>query len=406
MMMNNKFTRNVDDKLEDALSMLAAGVPVAEILADAGDDADWLRPLLEIATEVGELQTAISVPSPQASLKRMLAYGEELAATSLPVRSTSLGWSTVLASLFRGGWLPRLATGLVSALLMVVLLGGTLTVLAQRSLPGQPLYSFKRAGEMLQLGLTLDSAQRDQLLKNYNQRRQMEAKLLLEQNQVATVDFLGQVEMVTGTSLTVDGLAVQLTPQTRINGNLAVGARVEVKVLTQPPDQLVALAVGVIEPAPPPPTPPLTPMPTLTLRPSPTATATRSLSSATDTLKLPTATPTDVPTNTPTVPPPSPTATSLPPMAPQPAATAIPPVGGNDNDNTNEKGNEDVGNNDNANDNSGGDNSGSGSGDENSGGSNSGGDDHSGSSGSDGGGSGSGGGGGSSGSGGGGDEGG
>lgn len=358
MMMNDKFTRNVDDKLEDALTMLAAGVPVAEILADAGDDADWLRPLLEIATEVGELHTAISVPSPQASLQRMLVYSEELAATSPPIRSTSLGWSTVLASLFRG-WLPRLATGLVSALLMVVLLGGTLTVLAQRSLPGQPLYSFKRAGEMLQLGLTLDSAQRDQLLKNYNQRRQMEAKLLLEQNQVATVDFLGQVEMVTETSLTVDSLAIQLTPQTRVSGNLAVGAQVEVKVLTQPPDQLVALAVGVIEPAPPLPTPLPTPMPTLTPRPSPTATATHSLSSATDTLKLPTATPTDIPTNTPTVPPPSPAATSLPPTDTQPAATAIPPASGNDN--TNENGNEDIGNNDNANDDSGG-NSGSGSG--------------------------------------------
>lgn len=377
-MMNNKFARDVDNKLEDALAMQAAGIPLAEILAGAGDDADWLRPLLETATQVAELQTAITVPSPQASLQRMLAYGEELAATAAPVRTAQPGWLMGLTRLLGGGWLPRLAAGIGSALLVTVLLASTLTVLAQRSLPGQPLYSLKRAGERLQLGLTLDPTQRDLLLKNYNQRRQMEARLLLEQNQVATVVFMGQIDMVTETSLLLDSLVIQLTPQTKVSGQLANSAQVEVKVLTQPPDQLIALTVTVIEPAPPTPTP----LPTSTPSPRPSATATptatRSLSSATDTLKLPTATPLNPATQPPTFAPPPATATP-------PAPTPIPPGEGNGNDNTNENGNEDGGNNDNDNsnddehagdnsndnsndDNSGSDNSGSGGGNSGSGG--------------------------------------
>lgn len=321
---------NVDDKLEDALAMLAAGLSVTEILADAGDDADWLRPLLETATEVGELRAAISIPSPEASLQRMLAYGRELATTSPPVAPVQSSWSAALASLFGGGWLPRLATGLVSALFLLVLLGGTLTVLAQRSLPGEPLYGLKRAGETLRLSLTLDPDQRAQLLENYNQHRQTEVKLLLERAQVAAVDFYGQVETVTGTTLRLAGLTLQLTPETKITGNLAAGAQVKVEVLTQPPDDLVALAVTVTKPAPPTPTP--LPTPTSTPSPTATATATRVLSSDTDTLRLPTftptTTPTEVPTNTPTVPPPPPTAT-------QPAPAPLPPGGSNDNSNDN-----------------------------------------------------------------------
>jgi uncharacterized membrane protein YgcG len=361
--MKNKPVSYAEDRLEDALALLVAGVPLAEILAEAGDDAEWLHPFLEMAIKVGELQTAITLPAPGASLQRMLAYGQELAGSTPPAAPRRSNWVGVLASLLGSGWLPRLATGLISALLMVVLLGGTLSVLAQRSLPGQPLYSLKRAGETLRLSLSFDPVTRAQLIENYNQRRQVEAKLLLEQGQVAMLSFMGQVETLTNTSLTLDGQIIQITPQTKVTGNLAVGARVEAEVLTQPPDRLIARGITVIEPAP----PIATPLPTPTATPSPTvtATATRSLSNDSDTLQLPTATPTVTPlpsTATPTVLPPSPTATP-------PASPLIPPSDGIENDNTDENTNDNSGGtnqNDNSNDDSGGSNSGSG-GDEHSG---------------------------------------
>ncbi|HXV43471.1 MAG TPA: DUF5667 domain-containing protein [Anaerolineae bacterium] len=368
----DKFTLPGEDKLEDALALLAAGMPLAEILADAGEDADWLRPLLEVAAEVGEFRSTLPIPSPEASLQRMLTYGQELKAASPPAAPVRSDWSTMLARLF-SNWLPRLATGLVSAMLVIVLLSSTLTVLAQRSLPGQPLYGLKRIGETLRLSLAFDPSQQAQLLENYNQRRQMETRLLLEQKQVAQVDFFGQVEAVTETSVTVDGLIIQRTPETKMSGNVATGARVKVEVLTQPPDQLLALAITVVEPALPTPTPL---PPTATLTPTPTATAipTLSRSSATDTLRLPTVTPTPLPTSTPTIPPPSPTATLLPPTA----TLFIPPTGGDDNGSTNENSNNSPGDNNNGNDNSG-DNSGSGGDDSGSGNDNGGGDDNSGS---------------------------
>lgn len=326
MTMNDNETTKVDDKLEDALALLAAGIPVDDILAEAGADAEWLRPLLALATEVGELQAAVPLPSPEASLQRMLAYGRELAVTTTPATPVQQNGLTTLVAFLSRSWLPRLAAGLASAFLLVLLLGGMVTVLAQRSLPGQPLYGLKRAVENARLNLTFNPESRAQLLETYNQQRQTEAKLLLQQNEVATVSFWGVVQAVSETSLTLADFTVQLTPQTRLNGTLAAGARVEVEALTQPPDHLTALTITVIELAPPTPTPlpspTSTPSPTPTASPTATATPTRSLSSDTDILILPTftptATPTPTPTHTPTLPPPPPTATPVPPRPPPP----------------------------------------------------------------------------------------
>ncbi|MBE7473394.1 MAG: hypothetical protein HS114_30060 [Anaerolineales bacterium] len=359
--MNDNETTKVDDKLEDALALLAAGIPVDDILAEAGADAEWLRPLLALATEVGELQAAVPLPSPEASLQRMLAYGRELAVTTTPATPVQQNGLTTLVAFLSRSWLPRLAAGLASAFLLVLLLGGMVTVLAQRSLPGQPLYGLKRAVENARLNLTFNPESRAQLLETYNQQRQTEAKLLLQQNEVATVSFWGVVQAVSETSLTLADFTVQLTPQTRLNGTLAAGARVEVEALTQPPDHLTALTITVIELAPPTPTPlpspTSTPSPTPTASPTATATPTRSLSSDTDILILPTftptATPTPTPTHTPTLPPPPPTATPVPPP---------PPAPGDDNTNggAGDNSNENEGGDNSSNDNSGGDDSGGG----------------------------------------------
>lgn len=336
MTMGNKFSPGSEDKLENALFLLASGLPLAEVLDEAGDDAEWLRPMLEMGARVGELREAIPIPGAEASLQRMLDYGQELAAAT-----PSTGWQAMVMRLLA----PRLVAGLAASLLVVILLGSAVTVLARRSLPGQPLYSLKRAGETLRLNLALDRADREQLLEEYNQRRHEEARRLLEQNRVAQLVYQGRVEAATAETLTIGDMVAQLTPQTKINGRLAAGAQVQVEVLTQPPDQLIAVTVTVLEPAPPTPMPPA---PTLT--PTPPPTATRARSQTTDTLKLPAATPTPVlsratdvltfptatPTETPTLLPPPPPTTAPPDIITEPAPTAVSPPGdgaGNTNDN-------------------------------------------------------------------------
>lgn len=379
-MINKKFFSGPDDKLENALLLLATGIPLPEVLAEAGDDAVWLGPLLEMAAEIGELRQGVPLPPPGRSLQRMLDYGQEAGVGRSTIVFRPGGLQAGLVRLL-GGLIPHLAGVLAALLLVVVLLGSAVTLLARQSLPGQPLYPLKRAGETVQLAITFNSQERDRLQENFNQRRQQEVKLLLEQDRVASVAFEGQVEAVTATSLTVAGLTAQLTPQTEIKGNLAIGARIRLEVQTQPRDQLIVLSVVILEPGPP------TPTPTITLTPTLWATASPGMSQATDTLILSTSTPTPVlsrdtdvlimpsstPTPTPTPIPPSPPASPTPDGA-ELEPTAAPRL---DDDNSNDNANDDRGGDDNkddvddnANDNENDDtidNSGSGDKDDNSG---------------------------------------
>jgi hypothetical protein len=350
-----------DEKLDEALAMLAAGIPLENVLVDAGDDAQWLHPLLKIAAEVGELRQTFPIPPPETSLQRLLTYGEEMAPASPPPASTrGSGWLiTVLNFFFSNG--TRLAISLVTALLIVILVGGTLNLASKNSLPGQPLYSVKRAGENLRLSLARDPEQRKQLNETFNLRRQRETQLLLEQGKQATVVFEGYVESLTTTAVTIDGLVAQLTPETEVTGELAAKARVRLEGVTQP-GGLVALVVTVIEPAlpvaTPTPTPTVTPSATATatLSPTATATATPAKSEASDTLNLPTPTATHSPTATPTS---TPTITPMPPLV-EPTPTDIPIDDSNDNmnddtsadnDNSDDSNNQNDGNNDNDNNN-------------------------------------------------------
>jgi hypothetical protein len=171
--MSNQQYHNQDDKFEEALALLAAGVPLEEILRQAQAEAEWLRPMLEVVTEVGELRSATPLPPPQASLERLLNHAETLAAPPVPTPpARESWWSSFLNRLSRGPAL-RLAAGLAVALLLLILSGGGATLLAQNSLPGQPLYGLKQATEKIQLSLARDPAQRKKLQENINQRSRL-----------------------------------------------------------------------------------------------------------------------------------------------------------------------------------------------------------------------------------------
>ncbi len=103
---DHAYNNKPEDALEDALQMLAAGVPLAEVLALANSDAEWLAPMLETATEVADLQQSIPVPPAEASLQRLLAHGEKLAAVSQPTVSQPARWNPF------GGWAIRFSMGM------------------------------------------------------------------------------------------------------------------------------------------------------------------------------------------------------------------------------------------------------------------------------------------------------
>jgi uncharacterized membrane protein YgcG len=355
-MIPEPFSDNSPDKLEESLALLAAGLAIEEVLAQAGEDAAWLRPLLEVASEVQSLQTAVPVPDPAASLAKMLAQAATMRANATPDRGEPhAAWWVHLANLGPG----RLRAVPAVLLLLVLLLLGLVGLATPHSLPGQPLYGLKRSFETLQLNWTGDEVRRDQLLETFNERRQVETKQLLEQKVEALVTFEGTVEAVTAQNVTVDGFWAVMTANTEINGPLATQAKVRMQGRTNPNGGLTLLAITVLQPAPPTPTPSPTPspFPTETPTPTPTPSATATPTSTPTSSPTATASATARPTRTPTA---SPTLTAPATATPQPTqlkpAPTPTPVATSD-DSTNRGPDSDEGTNDN-NDNSGADSGG------------------------------------------------
>jgi hypothetical protein len=284
-MMNDALTQTQIDKLEDALALLAAGVLLEEVLVQAGRDADWLRPVLALAGEVEALGQAIAVPPPQASLQRLLAHGNALRREERlaprPAKPRSNVFQPLRQRLFRGGLSAATLAALVAvACLLGGAAGGGLVLAAEDSLPGQALYPVKRLGETLRLTLAEDESDRQRLEDRLGTVRRQEVEALLERNWAAEVVLTGRVESFSSTTLVVDQLVGQLTPETNITGELGIGAQVRIEGYTNPAGQLIARTVTVLEPPPaPPPTPTPTPQP-------PTATPVPTFKATSDTLKI------------------------------------------------------------------------------------------------------------------------
>ncbi|MCB0190440.1 MAG: hypothetical protein KDJ65_00705 [Anaerolineae bacterium] len=294
MTMNNEPTFNQADQFDEALALLAAGLSMAEVLAEAGEDAVWLRPMLELAAEVDGLKPALAVPPPQPSLDRLLAHAETLTAPAptnrpQPVRHHS-AWPrfTLSRLLFSTG----LSTAIAVTLLLFIcglgsLLGGGLVLAAEGSLPGQALYPIKRLSETIQLNVAPDIRQRQRLEETFNQRRLEEVDRLTESNETASVTITGRIEALTETSITINGVTLNLAPKAAQRENLVVGARVRIEGETNATGELDASTVTLLEPLPPTPTPTATstPLPTATPLP-PTATATPVGQSTSDIIKI------------------------------------------------------------------------------------------------------------------------
>lgn len=302
-MLDDELIHNPEDYLEEALAELAAGVSLETIVARAGDAAEWLAPLLEVSVDLEALQQDIPVPPPDASLQRLLAHGEALANTALPAEPAQPWWSIFrpigsygTVALNRGLAASVLAAGLLMFCLVGGLFGAGLTLAAEDSLPGQSLYSIKRLGERARLLLADDAINRQRLLDTFNNRRLDEVHRLLETNLQAEVVFTGRVEWLSASEVSFGAFTAKITPETTIEGPLAVGAQVQVTGITQDAGLLTVLTITVVEVAPPAPTSTATPSPTQPSSPTPVAPTTTKKpvsESTSDTIDLPpTATPT------------------------------------------------------------------------------------------------------------------
>lgn len=222
---------------DDCLNALAAGETVAACLARYPALANDLRPMLEAAHLAATARPRAEAALRSAQNVNRAAFLSRAAA--LRAQRPHSFWAAFAAP--RRAWAPALA------LLLFVCLGsyGALQVSAD-SLPGDALYSLKRAAEQTQLTFTLDPQARLEFEQELDERRAAEAQAVTTQGRAVAVEFNGLVTEMTDTRLTVAGLAVRLTIATRLTGVPALGAWVSVSGQTQADGSVTAETVTVV----------------------------------------------------------------------------------------------------------------------------------------------------------------
>lgn len=217
------------DALEDCLAALEQGAELNDVLARHPDLEADLRPVLEAAEKALEA-AGFSVPSEaiQQSRTRLLGHAAQLRGKRPTKRWFGLPRAAVVA--------------LTAGFVILISTGGLLTASAQ-SLPGDTLYSMKRAVEKVSLTLTSGEKAKRSLQDEYNQRRIEETMALLKLGRSEMVTYEGVVNEKTADFWVVDDIRTLVMPNTNIVGQIDVGMGVEVTGEVQPGDWVEATTI-------------------------------------------------------------------------------------------------------------------------------------------------------------------
>ncbi len=288
------------EAFNDCIDRLHAGESLDDCLRRFPDYSDALRPMLLSAEAVRRAQPS-SAEAEQARMSGRFRF--ESALRDAPPRRK----------------LPALLRYAATAAALMVLVSGTLLIAAQSALPGDSLYSVKRAGEQALMSLA-SGGEPEQL----NQRRIGEISDLLAAGRIAEVSFEGIVGSQSGQDWLIGPLSVVVASGTPGAHDAGVGDRVRVEGYTNPARQLIATEFTLLErsllptPSPQPAVAATTPpVPTLRASPTPSPSATPT---PTPTI---TVTPTRTPTNTATRTP-APSRTRIPTLVPASCSPTAP----------------------------------------------------------------------------------
>ena len=275
--------------LEEGLTKLQAGASLDEVLADYPMNARELRPLLETAAGMRNNQAKLFAPvESQAKSRRQFLSR----ADSQPERS----------GIFHSLHL-RLAVTLVIIAVMVFGILSTGLVSAS-ALPGDTLYSVKLAIEQVRLSMAASPIERLKLLENFDDIRSQELNQLIDTDRQVTmtfsgtptrmngdwiiagvklnmtqqdseqlstwqgyvvqitgetngnsvkvanvhpqiISFSGKIQEISSNGWVVDGLKINLGPNTNISGTVNIGQQVNITAQRQDNGQLIATVVDV-----------------------------------------------------------------------------------------------------------------------------------------------------------------
>jgi len=209
----------LEAKFIECLDALAQGESVERILARYPDDAAQLRPLLRTAAGLPALRLEPSEAAKIKSRQQFIAQADLLRRTA--PRKTM-------------GFLPRFVTGFAAAALVAVVLSTGAVAASGTALPGDPLYGLKRTVEDVRLQSAGSPVQRQELEREFEQRRVDEANELLDAGREGEVEFTGIIEEIQPNAWIVSSLVVQIDVNTQIVGTPQIDRLAEVRGVTRP----------------------------------------------------------------------------------------------------------------------------------------------------------------------------
>ncbi|MEZ4518863.1 MAG: DUF5667 domain-containing protein [Chloroflexota bacterium] len=202
--------------LIEALDLLEAGHSVDSIVRRFPANGEELRRYLMTAELLASAALQPEVVARQHSREVFLEAG---AASHYESKRHGVG-----TSIWRWAIRPLLVV-VALALMSVVILSSA----SGRAVPGDNLYEPKLWVEQARLLLTGNPERQAQLREEQRQRRVEETKTLLADDRNATVTFTGRISSMTGDDWIVDGIVVQVTTQTDVDGRGEAGRLIEVE---------------------------------------------------------------------------------------------------------------------------------------------------------------------------------
>jgi hypothetical protein len=240
--------------LDHCLNRLCQGDNLQSCLERYPRHAEELRPLLEVALDLGRVATPPPAMAVRAAGKqRMLRAVEKRAAQPVSKSFLSRYAEQIINTLL--GKEPqnmKLAWRFVTVIVVAALgLTSVATVAASAdSLPGDLLYPVKTTVQKAKIALTLNAETREELKEEINAERREEVRAVLQAQREAKVEFQGALQRIEGDTWIVGGLPVLLQVDTVVEGVPQLGARVSVEGRLPGDGTIVAVELTVGEPLP------------------------------------------------------------------------------------------------------------------------------------------------------------
>ncbi|MCB0166291.1 MAG: hypothetical protein KDI79_18820 [Anaerolineae bacterium] len=199
--------------LDESISALQAGVPIEEILAEAPDYAQELRPLLYAAMVLADPNPSLVPEERKESLRtQYLAQAAALPPLSPPTIGDKMQavFRIMQRRLTRGALFNDLVTVSLTVMLTLIMTALIISFAARDSIPGDLLYSAKRISENIRLSVTFDDQQHLELENTLNRERIAEIEQLIQLDRAAVVQFKGVLDTKGETLWVIEGLTVFL----------------------------------------------------------------------------------------------------------------------------------------------------------------------------------------------------